>query len=179
MGVHEWVCPVRASEFHNVSKQTLRNWARLGKIGHKQTAGGHFRYLLQKPDDAECHKYGIVYARVSSSKQKSDLGRQIDYLRTRFPDHVVVSDVGSGVNFSRPGLCAILEQCMRGLVSEVVVTYRDRLARIGTELVEFIIARGGAILTVLEHSPCIGCPEELAEDVLAVLTHFTARHNGR
>jgi predicted site-specific integrase-resolvase len=68
---------------------------------------------------------------------------------------------------------------MRGTVSEVVVAHRDRLARIGSGLIEHIISRCGAVLTVIEDRACDGCPEELANDVLEVLTHFTAKHNGR
>ena len=103
------------------------------------------------------------------------------FLRERFPDHTVVSDVGGGVNFTRPGLRSLLDACMRGAVSEVVVAHRDRLSRIGTGLIEHIIRRSGSVLTVLEDRTCDGSlgSEQLANDVLEVLTHFTARHNGK
>jgi predicted site-specific integrase-resolvase len=149
-------------------------------VQHRETAGGHRRYLVpghraQGDDDRD----KIIYVRVSSAKQKPDLERQTAFMRHRFPNHRVVSDIGSGVNFSRRGLRSILDACMRGAVSEVVVAHRDRLARIGASLVEYIITQSGSVLKVVEDRSCNGCPEELAEDVLAVLTHFTARHNGK
>jgi predicted site-specific integrase-resolvase len=68
---------------------------------------------------------------------------------------------------------------MRGVVSEVVVAYKDRLARIGFEMVEYIIERCGSVLTVVQGHGIDGVADELTEDVLAVLTHFTAKHHGR
>jgi predicted site-specific integrase-resolvase len=67
---------------------------------------------------------------------------------------------------------------MRGSVSRIVVSHRDRLARIGFGLVEFIIEQSGCILTVIE-DPAGDSERELAEDVMAVLTHFTAKHHGK
>ena len=174
-----WVAPGEAAANLGVTVQTLRNWANNGEILHRETTGGHRRYLLPVTGSPDGERHGIAYARVSSSKQKPDLERQIVFLRTRYPGHKIVSDVGGGVNFARPGLRAVLDACMRGTVSEVVVAHRDRLARIGSGLIEHIIFRCGAVLTVIEDRACDGCPEELANDVLEVLTHFTAKHNGR
>lgn len=175
----EWVTPGIASKALGVSLQTLRNWSNAGEIVHRETPKGHRRYLLPGAGRSDGERYGAVYARVSSSKQKPDLERQIDFLRQRFPGYKVFSDIGGGVNFARPGLRTLLDACMRGAVSEVVVAHRDRLARIGTGLIEHIIERCGSVLTVIEDRTCDGCPEELANDVLEVLTHFTAKHNGK
>lgn len=174
-----WVRPFEARKHFNVSEQTLRNWANRGHIKHKETTGGHRRYLIFDCHSGKGDACRITDARVSSAKQKPDLERQKDLLRSRYPGYEMVSDIGSGVNFARPGLCSLLERCMRGDVSEVVVSHRDRLARIGSGLVEFVIERSGCVLTVLEDTSGDGHTSELAEDVMAVLTHFTARHNGR
>lgn len=181
MGDEVWVMPAKAAAAFGVSVQTLRNWSNDGWIEHKETLKGHRRYPLPVQGAAAKgeERHGIAYARVSSSKQRPDLQRQIAFLRERFPGHKVISDVGGGVNFARPGLRSVLDACMRGTVSEVVVAHRDRLARIGSGLIEHIIQRCGSVLTVVEDRSCDGCPEELANDVLEVLTHFTAKHNGR
>jgi predicted site-specific integrase-resolvase len=90
-----------------------------------------------------------------------------------------VSDIGSGVNFKRKGLLSILDGCLQGTISEVVVAHRDRLARIGYGIVEYVIRRSGCLLTVLEDGCGNGGTTELAEDIIAVLTHFAAKHHGR
>lgn len=132
--------------------------------------------LLGKND--ESGKKSYIYARVSSDHQKGDLERQIQDLKKAYPRHELIQDIGSGVNFKRKGLETLLERVLSGMVSEVVVMHRDRLARIGFELLEFIFEKTGTKLLV--HCPTSNVGQgELAEDLLAVTTHFVASYNGR
>jgi predicted site-specific integrase-resolvase len=77
------------------AKETLRRWSEQGRLRTSTTKGGHRRYIYKEsihPDIlAEDNKRSVVYARVSSKKQKQDLNRQIMFLRERFPNHEVVS----------------------------------------------------------------------------------------
>jgi len=66
----------------------------------------------------------VIYARVSSAKQKEDLERQRAYPEVS----AIYKDIGSGVNFKRQGLCSLLDACDRGGIGQVVVMHRDRLA---------------------------------------------------
>ena len=118
-----------------------------------------------------------IYARVSSEKQRGDLERQINELQEAYPGHHVIHDVGSGVNFKRHGLQTILERVMCGLVKEIVVLHKDRLARIAFDLLEYIFTKAGAKIVV--HSKAGGPDDDLADDLLAVTTHFVASYNGR
>ena len=70
----------------------------------------------------------------------------------KFPQHLVVEDIGSGINFKRRGLCSLLERVVCGSVSEVVVAHRDRLSRFGFELFEWIFKRFGVKLVVLDQA---------------------------
>jgi hypothetical protein len=60
-----------------------------------------------------------IYARVSSAKQKADLERQKQLLLNKHPQYELISDIGSRINFKRPGLHSLLELSRRGLVKEV------------------------------------------------------------
>jgi len=180
-------------ERFDVSAATLRRWADDGKV--QVIRGTGIGKRLYKEGDIEnmfgagaqialpkTQKKAICYARVSSSHQKQDLARQIADLTTAFPNHKLISDVGSGLNFERKGFKAILEQVHSGLVSEVVVTHKDRLCRYGIEMVDFIFRKTETKLVVLNKSlPVQGhdTTQELAEDLLAVVTVFVARHNGQ
>ena len=103
--------------------------------------------------------------------------RQVAFMRERYPDAEIVSDVGSGLNFKRRGLLAILERLHQGDKLRVVVAYRDRLARFGTELIETLLERNGGELVVLNQRD-LSPEEELTTDLLAILTVFGARVNG-
>jgi len=84
----------------------------------------------------------VIYARVSSVKQKEDLERQVGDLQRAYPDaSAVYKDIGSGVNFKRQGLCSLLDACDRGGIGQVVVMHRDRLARIAVDLLEHLFER--------------------------------------
>ena len=181
--------PSDAARALGVSTQTLRAWHRQGTIVAEQTVSGHRRYVIPAKfaateDNADDHdpSYDIVYARVSSRKQRGDLERQIATLRSHHPGHRVVSDNGSGLNFKRKGLLHLLDLAFEGRLRNVVVTHRDRLARFGFDLVEHILSRHGAVVTVLfppEVEAGDGGTSELADDLLAIVTVFAARHHGR
>ena len=134
--------PKQLSDKLGVSKETLRRWELNGLISATKTPKGHRRYLYSDDTSAlpesNPKKQGFIYARVSSSKQQDDLGRQISSLEKLYPQYTVLSDIGSGLNFQRKGLQRLLELTFQGAVSEVVVAHRDRLSRFGYELFDFI-----------------------------------------
>ena len=177
-----YVKPREASKYFNVSDNTLRCWARDGKIQYFTTEGGHRRYLLpterSNQSQNETMRQKIIYARVSSSKQREDLVRQVDFLKIKYPNHVVITDIGSGINFERVGFKRILEKLFSGNVEEVVVAHRDRFTRFGFSLFEWIFKRHNAtLLCDTEASTSDG--GELSEDIMAIITVFSARYHGR
>jgi putative resolvase len=185
--------PREAANQLGISTSTLRKWAKNGTITFKSTAGGHKRYdvssvqsservynfplAIQKTKEPVVAKGGI-YCRVSSWKQKDDLKRQIATLQDQFPDHTVFSDICSGLKYKRPGLTRLLEQVQGGLVNEVVVAHKDRLARFGTELIEWILKRAGARLVVLDQAT-LSPTEEVTQDLMAIVHVFSCRLNGK
>ncbi len=121
----------------------------------------------------------ICYCRVSTQHQKDDLERQIERMKELYPNHLIISDIGSGMNFKRKGFLKILEMIINKEVEELVVMYKDRLCRFGYEIVEFLMEKysKGKIIIVNreeEKSP----EEEIAEDILAIMTIFTSKMNG-
>jgi len=133
----------------------------------------------------------ICYARVSSQKQADDLQRQVQDLRNAFPNHTILSDIGSGLNFTtRKGFLSLLDRALNGDLEEVVVMHKDRLCRFGIELVEHIFKRSSTKLVVYGASENFNginssgddghaYNAELAEDLMSIITVFVARHNGR
>ena len=119
-----------------------------------------------------------LYSRVSSHDQKADLGRQAERLRvwasvTGVPVVADVSEVGSGMNGSRPKLQKLLANPD---VTTIVVEHRDRLGRMNTELVEAALIASGRHLVVVDPAEL---DDDLVRDMTEVLTSFCARLYGR
>mmetsp|Transcript_4760 Transcript_4760/g.14411 ORF Transcript_4760/g.14411 Transcript_4760/m.14411 type:complete len:223 (-) Transcript_4760:1392-2060(-) len=179
----------QAKKVLGVSDATLRLWADTGAFPSFRTPGGTRLYqldkflqdrgALEKVSELKEEKQKICYCRVSSSNQKDDLQRQIKYMQDKFPDHKIITDIGSGINFKRPGLRAILELSGKGVVSEVVVAYRDRLCRFAFDLIEWILRTNGVKLMVLNESLEGSEQSELAEDLLSIITVFNCKIIGK
>jgi putative resolvase len=119
---------------------------------------------------------------VSGHDQKEDLPRQIE----RLTQHglasgrsvLIVKDIGSGLNCNKPGLRKLLGLLLSGTVRELILTYKDRLLRFGSELVFFICRRLGVTVTILDSPEVKTVEETFTEDVLAILTVFSAKLYG-
>ena len=81
----------------------------------------------------------VAYARVTSRDQKEDLKRQVErlelYCTAKGWKYEVIQDLGSGINYRKKGLKQLLEKILNCQVKRVVLTHKDRLLRIGGELV--------------------------------------------
>ena len=99
-------------------------------------------------------------------------------MRERFEEAEIVTDIGSGLNFKRPGLRSLLERAMRGDKLRVVVAHRDRLCRFGFDLVRFVIERHGGEIVVLDDTKA-SPDKELVDDLLSIVHVFSCRLNGR
>jgi len=99
-------------------------------------------------------------------------------MQQQYPDAEIIQDVGSGLNFKRKGLQALLVRFMRGEQLTIVVACRDRLCRFGFELFQFMAEQNGGKIVVLDR--IVYCPEtELTNDILAILHVFSCRMHSR
>ena len=108
-----------------------------------------------------------------------DLERQKCYFKSRYPDHKLVTDIGSGLNWKRKGLKTILDLAMQGNISEVVVAHRDRLCRFAFELLEWILLRCEVQLVVLNGPKGQSSDSELADDILSIVHVYSCRQMGK
>jgi len=171
-----YVNPKEASEYYKVSKNTLRTWSNKGKIKYTTTKGGHRRYLLENKQ-IPIKQIKVIYSRVSSKKQQGDLVRQTNYLKNKYPNHIVYSDIGSGINFERPKFKKVLEGVFKGCITEVVVAHKDRFTRFGYSLFEWIFKQHNAVL-LCDQPKSTEIKNELSEDLMSIITVFTARYYG-
>ena len=185
----EFLTAGETSKLLHISQNTLRKWADEGKITTFRAGGkgSHRRYKIDNTSKeaiapiptASSERRKIIYARVSTKKQSENLSRQIEYLRDKYPNHELISDIGSGINFKRKGLNAILDSAFKGNLEEVVVAYKDRLCRFGFELFKTIFTKLSNATIVVFNENIGSQDEELASDVLEIVTVFSAKINGR
>lgn len=183
-----YVSPAIAKKRLGIFDTTLRGWANRGWIEVVRTPGGQRLYNVEKfihdnlQGDRDITRSvaqrRICYCRVSSSGQKDDLERQKTYMQGKFPDHEIICDVGSGLNFKRKGLQTLLDHCFKGMVAEVVVAHRDRLCRFGFDLLEWTFHKHGAKLVVLDQGN-MSPEDELASDLISIVHVFSCRINGK
>ncbi len=181
----EYINSSQARKLLDVTTSTLRSWAEKDKIRFIRTVSNHRLYnrtdiynILGRTTIIE-QKKSYIYARVSSKKQMDDLQRQCEFLQTKFPNHLLVTDIASGINWKRKGLKTILEQAMQGLVTELVVAHKDQLCRFAWELLEFIFEQSNTKLLVIDEEKGKSTEQELAEDLLSIVHIYTCRNMGR
>ncbi len=122
---------------------------------------------------------GVIYCRVSSRHQKDDLERQIKCLSSSYPNYEVISDIGSGINFKRPGFLKLINRTINGNINEIVVAHKDRLSRFAFDFIKWIFDKYNVSLVVLNESHFKTVEQELAEDLLSIIHVFSCRQNGK
>lgn len=176
-----YVPPRVAAARLGVNTKTLERWFEEGKIEGVLTKGGQRRYNLDSiipPGLTEQPpRKTILYARVSSRAQKADLEQQVQFLKSRYPSAEIITDIGSGLNFKRKGLQALLESILSNDVGLVVVAHKDRLCRFGFDLISWLASRSKTEILVLNQTN-LSPEKEMCEDVLAIIHTFSCRLYG-
>ena len=176
-----------ASQVLGVSIDTLRRWEAAGKLIPERTLAGHRRYDLAKLKPELFHtdtseRRTVAYARVSSHDQKNDLERQKQVLELYCAHQgwtfTVVADLGSGMNYRQKGLKRLLNDVVEGRIGRLVITHKDRLLRLGAELVFAICEAKQVEVVILNQGEDTSFEEDLAKDVLEIITVFSARLYG-
>jgi putative resolvase len=172
----KYVSPSDAARILGVNERTLRRWEETKKIQAIRTPGGQRRYditsLTTKPS-----RLTVIYARVSSPKQREDLQRQCDYLKSQYPTGEVVAEIGGGLNYKRKKFLALLERVMSGDIERIVIAYKDRFARFGFDFFAWFCSKNSCELVVLNQVQ-LSPEREMVEDILAILHCFSARLYG-
>ncbi|WP_273000504.1 IS607 family transposase [Hydrogenibacillus schlegelii] len=165
-------------------------WEKAGKIRCIRTPSGQRRFprseILRLLGEAlPSGRRAVLYARVSSAKQAGagNLERQ----RQRLEEHcrargyevvAVIAEQGSGLNEKRKGLARLFKMAREGQMDLVVVEFKDRLARFGFSYIERYLNAFGVKVEVVNGDEAKSPQEELVQDMLSILTVFSARLYG-
>ncbi len=177
-----------ASKRLGVSISTLRRWDKAGVLVAERTPNGHRRYDINKINPNLLHgikqldRKTVAYARVSSHDQKEDLERQIQVLELYCAKQgwtfEIINDLGSGMNYHKKGLKQLLDGILNNQIGRLVLTHKDRLLRFGAELVFALCEARNVEIVIINQGENLSFEEELAQDVLEIITVFSARLYG-
>lgn len=174
----------------NVTVKTLQNWDKQGALKAYRTPTNQrfyteeqLNHVLGLSNGNQVEKQGlkIGYCRVSTYNQKSSLENQEEYLRNYTNAKGIIldevfTDIGSGINYNRKNFNKILELVEAEGISEIYVTYKDRFVRFGFDWFNNFCKKHGAKIIIL-NQPSTSPEQELAEDLLNIITMFSERNN--
>ena len=193
MNNEKYLGGLEASKALGVHQRTLYNWDEKGLIETIRTPGNKRLYNVKKfIENKKCEeqvctnlddldkneKLNLCYVRVSSNNQKDDLKRQKELMIQKYPNHLIIEEIGSGLNLNKKGIKKIIKLAIAGKINELVVAYRDRLTRFGFELIEELIndySKGKII--VLNEKDKIEPEEELVKDIMSIMNVYVAKMN--
>jgi putative resolvase len=180
-----YISGTKAAARIGIHINTLRILADEGKISAIKTPGGIRRYNVEKYIEEHINmsrtiglKHNVCYCRVSTHGQQDDLSRQIDYMKNKYPNYEMITDIGSGINFDRKGLQLIIDYAIAGNLETLAVAYKDRLCRIGYPLIEHILTKYSNTKIIVENDSGETVNEEIAGDLMQIITVYTAKING-
>jgi len=172
------------------TEQTLRNWDKNNTLKPHHIAPSGYRYYSQEQlnhflgikNTLQLNRKVIGYCRVSSHKQKDDLIRQEDnvktYMLAKGYQFEIVTDIGSGINYNKKGLNHLIDLITNSEVDRIVVLYKDRLLRFGFELIENLCTKYGTTLEIIDSTDRTE-EQELVEDLVQIVTVFSCRLQGK
>lgn len=180
------------AELLGVAVITLRRWDKGGKLPcATRTAGGHRRYDISSVkvqlgmggSAAPGERVTVAYARVSSHDQKEQLSTQAQRLRLHcqrqgWSEPLVLEDLGSGMNYRKPGLGKLIKMLVRGEVARLVLVTKDRLLRFGSEILFQLCKLFQVEVIILDEVEASSAEQQLTRDLVEILTVFSSRLYG-
>lgn len=168
-----------------ISRPTLSKYVKDGDIEVTELPNGRYDYNEEsvfKLFNNGVERKTYLYARVSTSKQKKDLENQVEILKqfcfsNGFKIHGVYSEVASGISFEkRNEFFKMLDDIIKGKVERVIITYKDRLSRVGFDLFYYLFKKYSCeIVVVSEVSNEKLDSQEIFEEIVSLLHCFSMK----
>ncbi|WP_187923143.1 IS607 family transposase [Helicobacter pylori] len=166
-----------------ISRVTLWKYVKSGKIRVKQEPNGYYIYNdsdVYSLAGIEDGRLNVVYARVSTQKQKQDLQNQIEncisFINAKgISVDSIYSDIKSGMSLDRKGFMELLNAVMAFKIKAVYISYKDRLAKLSYELVEKLFSDYGTKIVIINQCESISLEQELFEDIMQTIHSFSMK----
>ena len=142
-----------------ISRPTLTKYVKIGKIRVINQTNGFYNYNeddVFKILNKDFVRQSVIYARVSTQKQKNDLINQQETLKNYCNNNGIIvsdiySDIGSGINFDRKDFNKLLNNVINFKINKIFITYKDRLSRISFKMFENLFKEFNCEIIVLNN----------------------------
>lgn len=173
----------------NISRQTLVKYVKNGDIRVVMQANKQYDYneedVYRKAGLSE-NRVNVVYARVSTSKQKRDLENQAETLISYCNANgvkvdKVYKDIASGMNFERKQFRSMLEDVLNYRIRSIYITYKDRFSRISFDMFERLFLEYNCKIIVINktESTTEDDEKEIFSDIISMLHCFAMKMYSR
>lgn len=178
----KWITAKQLKSQLKVTGQTLYNWRKTNKIIYKQLNKRSFLYDI----DSICNnnilnsRKNIAYSRVSNTKQKDDLIRQEESIRKYASENGIkideyLSEIASGMNEDRKQFNKLIDSVIRGDISKIYITYKDRLTRFGFSYFENLFKKFDCEIVILNTTSETTFEQEITQDLISIIHHFSMK----
>ena len=167
-----------------VTTQTLYNWRKSNKIQFKAITTRTFLYDIDSlhgtPILKPKSRKSVIYCRVSNTKQKNDLQNQEKILREFMASNGVIcdesySDIASGMNENRKSFNLLIDSVIKGEISTIYISFKDRLTRFGYAYFERLFLKYNCKIIVVNSTKEDDFQQELLDDVVSIIHHFSMK----
>jgi predicted site-specific integrase-resolvase len=168
-----------------ITRPTLCKYVKEGTINATLLPNGQYDYDAESVYaflNKDIERKTVLYCRVSTNKQKQDLINQEEILKQYcFSNGIrvnqIYSDIASGINFeNRTNFFNMLDEIIAGRVKRVVITYKDRLSRVGFSLFTYLFKKYNCeILVVSEIGSTKLDSEEIFEEIVSLLHCYSMK----
>ena len=167
------------------SRPSLTKYLKQGKLKAKLLDNGYYDYEEKSVYDflnKDINRKIVIYARVSTKKQKNDLKNQIELLKNfcfqnGYTINEVYSDIASGITFeNRIDLFKLVDEIINNKIEKVIITYKDRLSRTGFDFFKTLFNKFGCEIIVISE---VGSNkldrEEIFEEIISLLHCYSMK----
>jgi predicted site-specific integrase-resolvase len=167
------------------SRPSLTKYLKQGKLKAKLLDNGYYDYEEKSVYDflnKDISRKTVIYARVSTKKQKNDLKNQIELLKNfcvqnGYTINEVYSDIASGITFeNRIDLFKLIDEIIDNKIEKIIITYKDRLSRIGFDFFKTLFNKFGCEIIVISE---VGSNkldrEEIFEEIISLLHCYSMK----
>jgi predicted site-specific integrase-resolvase len=163
-----------------ISRVTLVKYVKIGKIKVTKLGNGYYDYDSKSVNEYlnnDNNRINVIYSRVSTYKQKNDLGNQIlnilDYCdNNNIEISKIYKDISSGINFERKDFSSLIDDVMNYKINNIYISYKDRLTRTGFNILENIFKKFNTNIIVINNTIY---QNDLFDELISIIHLFSTK----